>query len=674
MRRYPIVLIAVAGLASGATAAAADTVDLSEAAWTPTATVAEKVRFDSYESAPNAVFASSGDGVVWWAGETGPGGSNPAARTWRPTEGWGAVARSPRGVGGEAAYDMRVDARGTIHVMSFSRWGSPDNPQPGVGYGQRLADGGWTPLTDLDTGWPFRWVGYGRMDVAPNGAVCASWVRTPAMLEPPGRFATAERAPDGTWAWAPDSDYEDVGDDIYPLFFVTADDAGCRDRLSPIGPTGVLNAARYVHGVGWMQTEPLPGAPTVFSHLQADADQNGRSTAVWVQKIGGRQVVRAAERRGAAGWTAAVTLSAADTEAYGPRLQVAPTGERVVTWVANQRVWEVHSTAAGGWEPATAVSPVGQVAKDAWGSIASGGTMGVVWTRAVGEDRELHARVRHHTGVWTAPTPMDAYSRDATIAVDPRGRALVAWSTVNGIFARTLDATAPAIARVDVPGQVVVGESTTYTAVVDDPTATITWTFDNGSRATGATVVYRHLTAGPATVAVTASRPQGARTRREVTVDVVLPAAVPPAPTPTATTPVPTPPVSTPTPATATPTGTTSGVAPRPPATSTSAAATPPVPPVKVQGAGAAPPRVAVRRGTILVSGVTTVPGVVVRAVAARSCVPRARGSRFVLRTRVSVPGAFTVALRPRAGSYRPGCRVSVYVGARKVATAVLAR
>lgn len=196
----------------------------------------------------------------------------------------------------------------------------------------------------------------------------------------------------------------------------------------------------------WLPVVTLSDAGQDAQTPQVAVDANGDAIAVWVPSRGteplGAQVAR---RPAGAAWTSPVTLS--QLPAYDLHVATDAKGDAVAVWEshphASYRVQAVRRPAGGAWTSPVMLSAAGENARDAQVAVDARGDAVVVWDRFDGAHWRVQATRRPLAGPWSRPVTLSAAGQDGRfpqVAVDAKGDALVVWGRLDGAHSRILAA------------------------------------------------------------------------------------------------------------------------------------------------------------------------------------------------------------------------------------------
>jgi PKD domain len=301
-----------------------------------------------------------------------------------------------------------------------------------------------------------------------------------------------------------------------------ADTAGDVTATWAGGPSGdVVRSAVRPSGQGWSPTVTISGAGLTPEGPALAVDAAGDAVVAWSSFNGAPPTsILAATRTSLGLWTQPQTV----TTAGGldpPSLAIDPSGDAVVGWTATDdggKTWLLATATlphGGQWGPATKLASGSlfddppSVALDPQGNAVATWTLNTTATGAI-----VQASERAAGGAWSAPTNLSRIG-DASVgtglAVDAAGDAFTTWTRqANGAVAGTavadvFDATPPALGAVTIPTATVVGQAVSFSASASDAMSapgSPSWTFGDGTTATGATVSHAYARVGTFSVQV----------------------------------------------------------------------------------------------------------------------------------------------------------------------------
>ena len=463
-----------------------------------------------------------------------------AAPTWRPVTNLFADLSADGGSAQTPA--VAVDSHGNATTI----WSRYDGSQLVVQAATRPAGGAWGAPVDLAAG---RSIYNPQLAVDPAGNVTAVWRRREVASSV---VQSAARPAGGTWTTPVDLSVDPSVDATQQTDFpqVAVDAAGIVtatwSRYDGSGYT--VQAATRSTGGTWSTPVDLSVAGQVARTPHLAVDPAGNATAIWVSG----SLIQAATRPAGGPWAAPVDLSTVAGSRANPRIVVDPGGSATAVWgsftgtygiqtaarplggtwsapaglsaaggdafdtpqIAVDRrgtttaLWQRHdgsgwvvtsaTRAAGGdWTTPVDLSATGRDSWDPQVAIDQAGTATAIWSRSVGNRRQVQAARRPAGGSWTEPVDLSADGGDARnpqVAVDPDGNATTVWSRFDGtswiVQARGLDAAGPVVTELASRST---GRSRAYSVTAHDVwsrVASATWAFADGTAASGTSVTH----------------------------------------------------------------------------------------------------------------------------------------------------------------------------------------
>ncbi len=453
---------------------------------------------------------------------------------------------------------------------------------------ERPAGGGWSEsvvLSDPDEEEPTST--QVAVDAAGNAiAVWGAWV------EPGYSIQTASRPAGGEWS-EPEPLGGLVFLGARPHLAMNADGDAVVTWSGFDGGEVVIAAVRTAGGE-WSEPETISAEMEEGTFSQVGIDAEGDAIAVWQQINPGENVVRAATRPAGGEWSEPEDLSAAGDNATAPRIAVDPAGDAVAVWsVVGGDVGVLAKTrpADGDWSEQEDVSAEGEVVGEPEVAIDFNGAV-ATWTASVGDDQimrgavrpagaeewsapedvsspvdqfrstdletnptagaiaiwtrfdegpgnSVQASVRPPGGEWSDPEDVSAEGQEAglaDLAFDPAGDSIALWGAkVTGGFivqASGYDFFAPRLDGVLIPASGKVGEPVTFAVSPFDffPLGAASWSFGDGSSASGNTVSHVYSAPGAHPVTVSGVDGGGNTSTRTAAIAIAGPPDPPPPP------------------------------------------------------------------------------------------------------------------------------------------------
>ncbi len=291
------------------------------------------------------------------------------------------------------------------------------------------------------------------------------------------------------------------------------------------GTDSLIEGATMIPGSGFSVPLPLsePGGDAGSPAIAAAA--NGSLVAAWTRSNGSENVVEAATGSAGGGFSSPSPLSAPGEDAGSPATAMSAAGEARVAWIrSNGSDYLVESAtgfAAASFSAPVKLSSLGISAFDPALAVEPGGGAAVVWKRSNGGSELVEGAVAAPAGNFSAPTPLSAPGQDAispAVAMDAAGDATAVWLRSNGsnaiVQAAGYDADVPQLRAVSIPASGTVGVPVQFSASPFDvwPISATTFSFGDGTVASGTAVSHAYAAPGTYPVAVTATDAAGTET------------------------------------------------------------------------------------------------------------------------------------------------------------------
>jgi hypothetical protein len=281
--------------------------------------------------------------------------------------------------------------------------------------------------------------------------------------------------------------------------------------------------------VAMIERVPTVGAPAPFEPVVAFEHMEG-----------GVVVTQVVSSNNGPGWPLPTTISVPGQVAERPQLALAPNGVAVAVWehpAGKETVIQAASRSpAGTWLAPATLSESGEVAKQPHVAIGGGGGAFAVWDHNNGSNEVIQSAVMPAGGTWQPPTTLSESGQDAyipAVAADREGDAVAIWERHNGaglqVQAAGYAGAGPSVSLLPSPSMVLAGGDAAFTALpfeVWAPITAVTWTFGDGTSASGAETHHLFMTAGVYTVSATAGDALGNNATASTTIRV-LPAPSP---------------------------------------------------------------------------------------------------------------------------------------------------
>ncbi len=474
-------------------------------AWLSPVSVASEESHDVRE--PQVAFDKQGDALAVWAVSDGTAygvtsyvvqvAIRPAGGAWHTAE----TISAP----GESSDEpsLAVDARGDAVIAWEAYNGAHFNVLATV----RPAGGSWRPPVDLSSN---EWPGTGRPKVAVDeaGDAIAVWSRSGGLIQ------AAYMPAGGSWQSANDvADGEGYGDqpevafdgkgDVLALWSGYAGNKESREESS-FKPAG---------GAWQVPAEATPAGVAQEPQLAYGAD--GEAVLVWTNWSEGflsHRIPEAAVMTTGGVWQKPVDLMGESDPLDQPKGASEPVvaldgqGDAVALWA-----WEygdvIQATlrpAGGTWQEPVDISGPEERAQDPHVAFDAHGDAMAVWSVAKAEPEavlRIQAAYRPAGGTWQAPVDLsdESHADSPQIAFDGQGDAVAVWDHADGVQSAGYAAAGPVLNGVSIPVSGVAGQPVSFSVSPLDVWSVLgetSWSFGDGSSASGRTVTHTYTVPG----------------------------------------------------------------------------------------------------------------------------------------------------------------------------------
>jgi hypothetical protein len=303
---------------------------------------------------------------------------------------------------------------------------------------------------------------------------------------------------------------------------VAIDEAGAAVAVWEIESDRGVVVQAAVRPAGGSFSAPVDVAvagPNLFAAPQVAINRAGDAVAVWADSSGGNSIVRAAVRPAGGSFSAPVSVSEPGESALEPQVALDQAGDAVVVWRGLSATrWIVRAAvraAGGAFSAPVDVSPTDQDSQGPQVAMDQAGDAVVAWENVGGANRIVQAAVHSAAGAFSPPADLSAADVSAfspRVAMDQEGDAVAVFarssSTNDFVRAVGYDAAAPQLRGLTVPATGVVGSPVSFSLSPLDvwsPLADTSWTFGDGTAATGTAPAHTYTAPGTYTVGVSAA-------------------------------------------------------------------------------------------------------------------------------------------------------------------------
>lgn len=445
-------------------------------------------------SEPRVAFDARGDAMTVWSRSNGA--NDRVQATFRPAGGaWEEpVNLSPRG---ESANEPQVVVDGQGDAMSA--WDSYNGVTFNVQAAFRPAGGAWQEPATLSAeeipGADTPQVAFDSKDDA-----IAIWHRGGPFG---GAVQTAFRPVDGTWQSPVKVAELGFGPQI--AFDSQGNALAVWEHYN--GSNYIVQSASRPAGGEWQMPVNVSEAGETAERPQVAVDGHGNAIVVWHRWTNGlfsTRIVQAALRpAGADAWQAPVNIS--EPGATNPQIAFDGHGNAIAVWSGNGAAFK---PAGGPWQAPVELEPGGE-AQSPQAAFDGHGNALVVWPSS----NRIQSATRAADGVWRAPvtlfTAEGSYdprvaAYDPQIAFDEQGDAVTVWDHDTGTnevieSAGYVAAVGPHLNSLSIPTATVVGEPVGLSVSPLDVWSVLgetSWSFGDGTSATGTSVTHTYTSAG----------------------------------------------------------------------------------------------------------------------------------------------------------------------------------
>jgi hypothetical protein len=308
----------------------------------------------------------------------------------------------------------------------------------------------------------------------------------------------------------------------------------------------VLESAFMPVGGTW-QAPVTVSAPDFAGSSRIAVDAKGDAVVVWDGWTHGflsHQVAQAAYMPAGGTWQAPVDLSEAVSEydepnhreASEPSVAVDEQGAAIATWGREAGVQASSRPADGAWEAPVDLSPPDESARNPQVAFDGQGNALAVWSLELPSGFSVvQSAFKPSGGTWQAPGDISGQTRGAypQIAVDGQSDAVAAWTGGAGIEVAGYAAAGPRLNSLSIPAAGTVSQPVSFSVSPLDVWSLLgetTWSFGDGSTASGTITNHTYTAAGTYQVTLRAADTLGniTSTTSTITIAPEPPPASPP--------------------------------------------------------------------------------------------------------------------------------------------------
>ena len=476
----------------------------------------------------------SGDAVAAWSDFGGGNSENvEATGTTAPGAGWNSptkLAESSFFLFQPPAPQVAIDSHGDAVAV----WEIEKNNKWYVQASQMPAGGTWqTPVQLAETSYP---VSQPRVAIDAHGDAIAVWTTYNGSHD----LIDASELPDGGSWQTPVQISGSSEDASQPQVAMNARGDAVVTWTIWTGSTNAIEATELPAGAAWQTPAQISNAGSEDYDTQVAIDEQGNVVAVWQHNDGGQEVVQAAQLPAGGSWqSTASQLSEGGQPAYNPELASNPQGDAVVVWEryngSDQIAQAAQLSAGGSWQTAVNISESGADGEAPHVAIDARGDEVAVWTRWNGSTDSAEAAELPVGGAWQTPVALSSgvqQSDNPRVGMSSNGEAVAIWAAYNGsedvVQSADFVGAGPQLTELSVPASGAAGQPLSFSvAPVDDWTSLgqTSWSFGDGSTATGTSVTHEYSAPGEYEVTVESADSLGNVTTEKRRVVVEAPPA-----------------------------------------------------------------------------------------------------------------------------------------------------
>jgi hypothetical protein len=476
----------------------------------------------------------SGDAVAAWSDFGGGNSENvEATSTTAPGASWNSptkLAESSFFLFQPPAPQVAIDSHGDAVAV----WEIEKNNKWYVQASQMPAGGTWqTPVQLAETSYP---VSLPQVAIDAHGDAIAVWTTYNGSHD---LIDASERPAGGSWQ-TPVQISGSSENASEPQVAMNADGDAVVAWTIWTGATNAIEATELPAG-GTLQTPAqISNAGSEDYDAQVAIDEHGDVVAAWEHDNGGQEVVQAAQLPAGGSWqSTASQLSEGGQSAYNPELASNPQGDAVVVWEryngSDQIAQAAQLPAGGSWQTAVNISESGADGSAPHLAIDARGDEVAVWTRWNGSTDTAEAAELPAGGTWQTPVALSSgvqESYDPRVGMSSNGEAVAVWTAYNGsedvVQSANFVGAGPQLSELTIPASGTVGQPLSFSVMPVDNWTSLgqtSWSFGDGSSATGTSVTHEYSAPGEYEVTVESTDSLGNATTEKRTVVVTAPPA-----------------------------------------------------------------------------------------------------------------------------------------------------
>jgi hypothetical protein len=308
-----------------------------------------------------------------------------------------------------------------------------------------------------------------------------------------------------------------------------------------------IQAAHMSAGGSWQAPVDLTTPGEISFEPQVAMDPQGDATIVFEHYMGSNTVIESVARPAGGTWQPAVKISEEGETGFEPQIAAGPQGSAVAVWAQSKGSSSIVEGAArpvgSAWQPPVSVSVKGEQALDPQIAVDSEGDALAVWESKfdqgqIGHRETIEGAALPVGGSWQVPAELPGYesseeptegSQSPSVALSVGGGASV-WLHRNGtnqVVQGTSDGvTTPLLQSLSIPATGTRAQPVAFSVSPLDPwsqLARTTWSFGDGSSATGTSVFHTYSATGSYPVEVQSENVLGGLTTTSAAITIQPP-------------------------------------------------------------------------------------------------------------------------------------------------------
>jgi hypothetical protein len=457
---------------------------------------------------PQVAFDTQGDAVAVWESKEGANDSvqaafRPAGKAWEALVTLASCGETP------CAPRVALDGQGDAVAVWDAYNGVTFNVQAAL----RPTRGSWQSSGDLSSD-EVPGADDPQVSFDAQGDAIAVWNRG----GPFGGVVQSSLMPAGG-TWRAPSNIAEVGENPQIVFDQQGDALAVWEHYN--GSNYIVQAASKPAGGSWQPPVDVSEAGETAETPQVAFDGEGDATAVWSRWTNGlfsSRIVQAASLPTGGTWQAPVRISEEPDEppyepglsAIEPQIALDAHGDAIAIWARGNGAQTAFRPAGGVWQSPLDLSAPDQSTATPRVVFDGQGNAIAVWGSqpTIGAHEIIQAAFRPAGGGWQSPLNLSSESgsaHDPQVAFDAQGDAVAVWEGEGAIQSDGYVAVGPRLSSLSIPATGVVGQPVALSVSPLDVWSVLggtSWSFGDGTSASGTSVTHTYGTPGTYSVTV----------------------------------------------------------------------------------------------------------------------------------------------------------------------------